>query len=121
MRGGFTELLASKASEKGIDLTYLVDSNVPVTINGDITRLRQILTNLISNAIKFTSKGEVFISVNARVIEDNIYELYFAVKDTGIGIPKSKMDRLFKSFSQVDSSTTRIFGGTGLGLVISKN
>jgi len=114
------ELLASKASEKGIDLTYLVDSNVPVTINGDITRLRQILTNLISNAIKFTSKGEVFISVNARVIEYNIYELYFAVKDTGIGIPKSKMGRLFKSFSQVDSSTTRIFGGTGLGLVISK-
>lgn len=114
------ELLASKASEKGIDLTYLVDSNVPVTINGDITRLRQILTNLISNAIKFTSKGEVFISVNARVIEDNIFELFFAVKDTGIGIPVDKMDRLFKSFSQVDSSTTRIFGGTGLGLVISK-
>lgn len=114
------ELLASKASEKGIDLTYLVDSNVPVTINGDITRLRQILTNLISNAIKFTTKGEVFISVNARVIEDNLYELYFAVKDTGIGIPQNKLDRLFKSFSQVDSSTTRNFGGTGLGLVISK-
>ncbi len=114
------DLLASRAGEKGLDLAYQVDGNTPITIKGDITRLRQILTNLINNAIKFTEKGEIFVSAFAKHVEDNIYEIKIAVKDTGIGIPADKMDRLFKSFSQVDASTTRTHGGTGLGLAISK-
>jgi PAS domain S-box-containing protein len=114
------DLLGSKAAEKGLDLTYLIENNTPVTIKGDVTRLRQILTNLINNAIKFTMEGEVFISVSAKYIEDEKYEILFAVKDTGIGIPAEKMDKLFQSFSQIDASTTRTYGGTGLGLVISK-
>ncbi len=114
------DLLASRASEKGLDLAYLIENNTPNTINGDVTRLRQILTNLLSNAIKFTEEGEVFVSVSSELMHDNVYEINFAVKDSGIGIPEDKMDRLFKSFSQVDSSTTRTHGGTGLGLAISK-
>ncbi len=114
------DLLASKAGEKGLDLAYLIENNTPQTINGDVTRLRQILTNLLNNAIKFTEEGEVFISVSSKNVYDNVYEIYFSVKDTGIGIPEDRMDRLFKAFSQVDSSTTRTHGGTGLGLIISK-
>jgi PAS domain S-box-containing protein len=114
------DLLGSKAAEKGLDLAYLIENNTPVTINGDVTRLRQVLTNLINNAIKFTEAGEVFVSVKAMILQDNMYEILFMVKDSGIGIPAQKMDKLFKSFSQVDASTTRTHGGTGLGLVISK-
>lgn len=114
------DLLASKASEKGLDLAYLVENNTPNTISGDVTRLRQILTNLLSNAIKFTEHGEVFINVSSELVGQNIYKILFSVKDTGIGIPQEKMGRLFKSFSQVDTSTTRTHGGTGLGLAISK-
>ncbi len=114
------DLLASKSAEKGLDLAYIIENNTPVTINGDVTRLRQILTNLMSNAIKFTEEGEVVISVSGIRIDGNLYEINFSVRDTGIGIPKNKMDRLFKAFSQVDASTTRTHGGTGLGLVISK-
>ncbi len=114
------DLLASRASEKGLDLVYQVDVSTPISIKGDVTRLRQILTNLISNAIKFTEEGEIFVSVSSKHIEDGLYEILFAVKDTGMGIPEDKMDRLFKSFSQVDASTTRTHGGTGLGLAISK-
>jgi PAS domain S-box len=114
------DLLGAKAAEKGLDLAYLIENNTPVTVKGDVTRLRQILTNLINNGIKFTSEGEVFLSVNAKHIEDEKYEILFIVKDTGIGIASDKIDKLFKSFSQVDTSTTRTFGGTGLGLVISK-
>ena len=114
------DLLASKAGEKGLDLAYLIENNTPQSINGDVTRLRQILTNLLNNAIKFTEEGEVFISVSSKNVYDNVYEIYFSVKDTGIGIPEDRMDRLFKAFSQVDSSTTRTHGGTGLGLIISK-
>jgi PAS domain S-box-containing protein len=114
------DLLGAKAAEKGLDLAYLIENNTPVTFNGDVTRLRQILTNLINNGIKFTSEGEVFLSVSAKHIEDEKYEILFIVKDTGIGIASDKMHKLFKSFSQVDTSTTRTFGGTGLGLVISK-
>jgi PAS domain S-box-containing protein len=114
------DLLGSKAAEKSLDLAYLIENNTPVTIKGDVTRLRQILTNLINNAIKFTLEGEVFVSVSAKNIIDEKYEILFVIKDTGIGIPSAKMDKLFKSFSQVDTSTTRTFGGTGLGLVISK-
>lgn len=114
------DLLASKSAEKGLDLAYLIENNTPVAINGDVTRLRQILTNLVSNAVKFTEEGEVFITASANQMHDDVYEIKFAVKDTGIGIPKDKMNKLFKSFSQIDSSTTRTHGGTGLGLAISK-
>jgi signal transduction histidine kinase/CheY-like chemotaxis protein/HPt (histidine-containing phosphotransfer) domain-containing protein len=137
------DLLAYKAAEKGIELTYIIAPQTPSTIMGDDSRLRQILTNLLSNAVKFTKTGEVLVSVVSRggfnkhnfevtdnldkpartVVTDNgqiTYEIQFAVKDTGIGIPEDRIDRLFKSFSQVDSSTTRQYGGTGLGLAIGK-
>jgi len=114
------DLLASKASEKGLDLAYLIENNTPVTINGDVTRLRQILTNLISNAIKFTEHGEVLVKASAVKTENEKYKIQFSVSDTGIGIPSDKMGKLFQSFSQVDASTTRNYGGTGLGLAISR-
>ncbi|MBI5649996.1 MAG: PAS domain S-box protein, partial [Chloroflexi bacterium] len=114
------DLVAPKASEKGLDLAYVIAESVPDAINGDITRLRQVLVNLVNNAIKFTEKGEVVVSVTSQPLDENNFELGFAVRDTGIGIPADRMDRLFKSFSQVDASTTRRYGGTGLGLVISK-
>ena len=112
------DLFASKAAQKRIDLLYLVDTSVPSFVLGDVTRLRQILVNLVSNAIKFTEKGEIFISINKIYGDDDFIELEFSVKDTGIGIPKAKTKRLFKAFSQLDTSTTRKFGGTGLGLAI---
>ena len=123
------DLLALKAAEKKIELAYLIHPQTPRTIVGDSTRLRQILVNLLSNAVKFTQAGEVVVSVEARGKgqeargEESLwptYEIQFAVKDTGIGIPADRIDRLFKSFSQVDSSTTRHYGGTGLGLAIGK-
>ncbi len=114
------DLLSSKAIEKKIELIYSIDKHSPLAINSDITRLRQILTNLISNAVKFTDQGEIYIAVTSKKLDLRKYEIQFAVKDTGIGIPPDKMDRLFKSFSQVDSSVSRSYGGTGLGLVISK-
>ncbi len=123
------DLLALKAAEKEIELAYLIHPQTPRTIVGDSTRLRQILVNLLTNAVKFTEAGEVVVSVEARGkgkearAEESLwptYEIQFAVKDTGIGIPADRIDRLFKSFSQVDSSTTRHYGGTGLGLVIGK-
>src|SRR6266516_5187268 len=126
------DLLAARATEKGLDLAYLLDEQVPAAVYGDVTRLRQILVNLLSNAIKFTEKGEVVLSVVARRKDENgranhqqpdgvsFYELHFAVRDTGIGISEEGMARLFQSFSQVDASTTRRYGGTGLGLAISK-
>ena len=114
------DLLATKAAEKRLDLVYLIENNTPIVINGDVTRLRQILTNLISNAIKFTEEGEVYIKAASRNLDDKFCEITFSVKDTGIGIPNEKQGKLFKSFSQVDSSTTRSYGGTGLGLAISK-
>ncbi|OQX96639.1 hypothetical protein B6I21_00445 [candidate division KSB1 bacterium 4572_119] len=114
------ELQANKAMEKNLDLAYIFEEDVPESIYGDVTRIRQILTNLLGNAIKFTEKGEVIVTVKAKRLENKKYELQFEVRDTGIGIPKDRMNRLFKSFSQVDSSTTRKYGGTGLGLTISK-
>jgi signal transduction histidine kinase/DNA-binding response OmpR family regulator len=114
------DLLASKAAEKNLELIYSIDLETPLAINGDITRIRQILTNLIGNAVKFTQKGEIVVNVGSEKINDRTFKYLFEVKDTGTGIPKDKMDRLFKSFSQVDSSITRGYGGTGLGLVISK-
>lgn len=108
-----------QVNEKKIELLYLIDSDVPQII-GDITRLKQILINLVSNALKFTSEGEIVIHVKNKLIEQDRCELVFSVKDTGIGIPEDKKSKIFKSFSQADISTNRKFGGTGLGLTISK-
>ncbi|AKG21064.1 histidine kinase [Calothrix sp. 336/3] len=119
-------LLAPRALEKKLELACLIEPKTPNRIVGDVTRLRQILVNLLSNAVKFTASGEVVVFVNARPLDhinnsrDNLYEIEFAVKDTGIGIPADRMNRLFQSFSQVDASTTRQYGGTGLGLAICK-
>jgi len=115
---GVLDIFAEKASQ--IDLVYQIDYNVPSQIKGDSLRLRQILINLVSNAMKFTNKGEVFISVKIVWQENEDLVLKFGVRDTGIGIPADKLNKLFKAFSQVDSSTTRKYGGTGLGLAISE-
>ncbi len=131
------DLLAFKAAEKNLELAYLIHPGTPLSIVGDASRLRQILVNLLSNAVKFTQTGEVILSVSAKEAiaqeESGIdreqtnrlpipdYQIQFAVKDTGIGIPPNRIDRLFKSFSQVDASTTRQYGGTGLGLAISNH
>jgi signal transduction histidine kinase/DNA-binding response OmpR family regulator len=114
------DLLATHVTHKGLELACELDDSVPPVVVGDVTRLRQILINLLNNAVKFTERGEVIVSVNARALDDGHHELHFAVRDTGIGIPRDRLDRLFQSFSQVDASTTRRFGGTGLGLAISK-
>ncbi len=109
------DLVAPRAVEKGLELTFLSGAGVPRWVGGDSTRLRQVLVNLLSNAVKFTARGEVRLDVSAGA------DLHFAVVDTGIGIPPERLDRLFQSFSQVDASTTRQFGGTGLGLAISRS
>ncbi|WP_158799175.1 response regulator [Pedobacter sp. L105] len=113
------DLLAVRAQDKQLDLLYMIDPDVPHEIIGDITRIRQIIVNLVSNAIKFTDRGEVLTSISVNKKEGNKYILEFAVKDSGIGIPADKIYKLFNSFSQVDASTTRKYGGTGLGLAIS--
>nr|WP_255563704.1 response regulator [Mucilaginibacter rivuli] len=113
------DLLAVKAHEKDIDLLYMIEPEVPMEVLGDMTRLRQIVVNLVGNAIKFTDQGEILTSIKLASKTGSSYELEFAVKDSGIGIPADKMHKLFNSFSQVDSSTTRKYGGTGLGLAIS--
>ena len=115
---GVLDLFAEKASQ--IDLVYQIDHNVPPQIIADPLRLRQILINLVSNAMKFTDIGEVFVSVKADDFEGDELTLQFSIRDTGIGIPADKLNKLFKAFSQVDSSTTRKYGGTGLGLAISE-
>ncbi len=115
------DIFGKKAAQQGLELIYEIDQEVPVQIIGDGLRLRQIITNLVSNAMKFTAKGEVFVSVHLnKVFDDETIQLEIKVADSGIGIPADKMERLFKAFSQVDSSTTRKYGGTGLGLVISQ-
>jgi CheY-like chemotaxis protein len=121
------DLLAPKAAQKKLELAYFIEPQTPLSLVGDVTRLRQILVNLIGNAVKFTDVGEVAVSVTARAIVRETasalpqhYEIQFAVQDTGIGIPPERFDRLFQRFSQVDSSTARQYGGTGLGLVICK-
>ncbi|WP_413172277.1 response regulator [Anabaena azotica] len=116
------ELLAPQAASKGIELMYQLEPDTPTVVTGDITRLRQILWNLISNAVKFTNIGEVAVTITGRLLVSTSanYELQFAIRDTGIGIPRDRLHRLFKPFSQVDVSMTRRYGGTGLGLAISK-
>jgi signal transduction histidine kinase/ligand-binding sensor domain-containing protein/CheY-like chemotaxis protein len=108
------------AAEKRLKVYATVDERVPMHVTGDSHRLKQVLTNLLGNAIKFTEQGEVSVHLDAVQSVGESLQLRFAIKDTGIGIPQEKLSRLFKPFSQVDSSTTRQYGGTGLGLVISK-
>ena len=120
------DLLASRAAEKNLDLVLQIDPEAPTAVMGDSTRLRQVLVNLVNNAIKFTSTGVVSVHIVARqssaaspqMLQSR--EFHVAVRDTGIGIPAETMGRLFRSFSQADSSITRQYGGTGLGLAISK-
>ncbi|HEV7507700.1 MAG TPA: two-component regulator propeller domain-containing protein [Thermoanaerobaculia bacterium] len=114
------ELLAAEAIRKGLEIDCTVDDSVPVGVISDPTRLRQILVNLLGNAIKFTSTGEISLLVDSVPVEGDTVELRFQVRDTGIGIPPERMDRLFKPFSQADASNTRIYGGSGLGLAISQ-
>ena len=115
------DLFSFRAVQKGLDLIYNIEEDVPVYLVGDSLRLKQVLINLIGNAMKFTAKGEIFVKVYLEnKPEGNEYEINFSVIDTGIGIPEEKISNLFRAFSQVDSSTTRKFGGTGLGLAISE-
>jgi PAS domain S-box-containing protein len=117
---GTLDLLATRAAEKQLDLLYEIVDGTPAFVRGDPTRLRQILVNLLANAIKFTEQGEVLLSLGVRAPATDTVELWFSVSDTGIGIPEEAQGRLFQSFTQVDASTTRKFGGTGLGLAISR-
>ncbi|MDF5708519.1 MAG: PAS domain S-box protein [Nostoc sp. S4] len=120
-------LLAPKAAQKDIELAYLIEPQVPAHVIGDLTRLRQVLMNLLNNAIKFTENGEVILSVELgtgnltlQTSSQSSVEIQFAIKDTGIGIAPEKIERLFQPFTQADASMTRRYGGTGLGLAISK-
>jgi PAS domain S-box-containing protein len=117
---GTLTLLAEKATNKKLKISSSIEDGTPPVLLGDITRLRQILVNLLNNAIKFTEKGEIKIKIQARMLKNNLYELLFSIRDTGIGIPEDKIGQLFESFSQVDTSTTRKYGGSGLGLAISR-
>ncbi|MGF1986995.1 MAG: GAF domain-containing protein [Nostoc sp. ZfuVER08] len=114
------ELLAPSAHNKGLEIAALIEHNVPIHLQGDAGRLRQILMNLISNAIKFTSVGEVVVEVQLRSLSATTVTIYFAITDTGLGISPEDQPRLFMPFTQVDASTTRRYGGTGLGLAICK-
>lgn len=113
-------LLAPKAAEKGLELSYLISESTPAAITGDSIRLRQLLVNLLSNAVKFTNEGSVHVDVTSTLVDPATCKLHFAIRDTGIGIDAEQLTRLFQPFSQVDNSNTRRYGGTGLGLTISK-
>ncbi len=115
-----TELLAPIAAKKNLALACALRPDVPHRMIGDPNRIRQVVTNLINNALKFTTRGYVGIRATLENAQEKELTVRIAVEDTGIGIPADRLDRLFKSFSQVDSSTTRKYGGTGLGLAISK-
>lgn len=114
------EAFAPKAEEKGLTLSYSVDETTPTTVMGDSIRLRQILANLLSNAIKFTNQGAAHVEVKSKQISPTIHQLHVAISDTGIGIAPEQLTHLFQPFSQADTSNTRRYGGTGLGLIISK-
>jgi len=113
-------MLAYQAHKKGLELLYEVQEEVPDVLIGDPGRLRQVLVNLVGNAVKFTHKGEIALAVEIESEADNDIRLHFAVTDTGIGIAQEKQDRIFQAFEQADTSTTRRYGGTGLGLAVSK-
>jgi len=113
------DLLLPKIESKDIELIYFVDQNAPFFIAGDVTRIRQILVNLVGNAIKFTDSGEIFVDVKQTECKDNKIKLLFSVHDTGVGISKDNISKLFSAFTQADESISRKFGGTGLGLSIS--
>lgn len=110
------DLIKVKASEKGLELAYQMEPGVPPAILGDVTRLRQVLINLLGNAVKFTEQGEIVLSVSQGEQADS---LHFSVRDTGIGIPADRISQLFRPFTQADASTSRRYGGTGLGLALS--
>lgn len=112
--------VAPAASKKGLNLAYAIDTITPKMIRGDPARLHQILENLLDNAIKFTERGGIMVLVSSEFF-DSEYEVHFTIKDTGIGIPEDRMDRLFKSFSQVDDSIKRKYTGAGLGLAIARS
>lgn len=114
------EFLALRAHKKGVELNYSIGEDVPCAVNGDPTRLRQVMINLLGNSIKFIEKGEIYLQVSRREEAGDGLELLISVKDTGIGIPPDKLNSIFDKFTQADSSTTRKHGGTGLGLSISK-
>jgi PAS domain S-box-containing protein len=115
-----TELLAMLAQSKGLELASLIHQNVPIYLCGDVSRVKQVLMNLVSNAIKFTSKGEVIVKVSLRAETESTATIEFRVIDTGIGISPTAQKKLFQPFTQVDASTNRKYGGTGLGLAICK-
>ncbi len=115
------DLVSLKAHKKGLEVALYLEPNIPVLLRGDPVRLRQIIVNLFNNAVKFTREGEVVVTVRLHEETDEHVILKFFVRDTGLGIPQDRVDKLFKAFSQVDASTTRKFGGTGLGLSISRN
>jgi signal transduction histidine kinase/DNA-binding response OmpR family regulator/tetratricopeptide (TPR) repeat protein len=117
--GNALQVRARDAAEKGLELIHHTRANVPRAMIGDPNRLRQIIVNLVGNAVKFTAQGEVFVEVSAEQVLDQCLRLHFAVRDTGIGIPADKHQTIFEAFRQADSSTTRRYGGTGLGLAIS--
>ncbi len=117
--GDTMKALAVRAAEKGLELVCAIPSNIPDALVGDPGRLRQVLVNLVGNAIKFTARGEVVVRTDIEAQSDGAVQLQFSVKDTGIGIPADKVKAVFKPFEQADSSTTRRYGGTGLGLAIS--
>jgi CheY-like chemotaxis protein len=114
------DLVSGPVRAKELELTYEIAPDVPPSVVGDAGRVRQILVNYLANAVKFTARGEVVVSVSTRPLADGRHELQIAVRDTGIGIRQERFDRLFHSFSQIDSSVRREFGGTGLGLAICK-
>src|SRR5437660_1335001 len=120
------DILAPTAAKKGLELVYAVDEDLPANLIGDAGRLRQVVLNLLSNALKFTAKGEVLVTVGGSEARPGtrrtpaVWEIRLDVRDTGIGIPANATDRLFQSFSQVDASIARRYGGTGLGLAIRR-
>ena len=118
--GESLRIVAAKAHEKNLELAYRVDPDVPETVVGDPSRVRQIVLNLIGNAVKFTDKGEIILVVAPETSGQDPYHLVFSVRDTGIGIPREKQESIFGAFAQADGSTTRKYGGTGLGLAVSK-
>jgi len=114
-------LISARVAEKKLNLLYRFLNDVPQSVIGDSTRLQQILVNLLSNAVKFTGNGEIQVQIQSKPLENDLHEIQFTVQDSGIGISKEKIAQLFQAFTQADESTTRKYGGTGLGLTISKH